>query len=52
VRGIGRALIDDLLQRCRRDGWSRLYWHIRARTVKRGGFTTNLPKLTIRLLLD
>jgi len=25
-RGIGRALIDDLLGLCRARGWSRLYW--------------------------
>jgi GNAT superfamily N-acetyltransferase len=24
-RGIGRALVEDLLQRCRQQGWSRLY---------------------------
>jgi GNAT superfamily N-acetyltransferase len=28
-RGIARALIEDLLQLCRREGWSRLYWHTR-----------------------
>lgn len=26
-RGIGRALIDDLISICREKGWSRLYWH-------------------------
>ncbi|MCF3642440.1 GNAT family N-acetyltransferase, partial [Rhizobium sp. TRM95111] len=26
-RGIGRALIDDLVAICRVRGWSRLYWH-------------------------
>ena len=25
--GIGRALIDDLLAICKREGWARLYWH-------------------------
>jgi GNAT superfamily N-acetyltransferase len=25
--GIGRALIDDLLEMCRQNGWERLYWH-------------------------
>lgn len=25
--GVGRALIDDLAARGRRDGWRRLYWH-------------------------
>jgi GNAT superfamily N-acetyltransferase len=28
-RGIARTLIEDLLQLCRREGWSRLYWHTR-----------------------
>jgi GNAT superfamily N-acetyltransferase len=28
-RGIAHALIEDLLQLCRREGWSRLYWHTR-----------------------
>lgn len=26
-RGIGRALLDDLLEICRKNGWERLYWH-------------------------
>ncbi len=26
-KGIGRALIDDLIAICRDKGWSRLYWH-------------------------
>ena len=26
-RGIGRALIDDLISLCRQNGWPRLYWH-------------------------
>ena len=26
-KGIGRALIDDLIAICRANGWSRLYWH-------------------------
>jgi len=25
--GVGRQLIDWLLAECRREGWSRLYWH-------------------------
>jgi GNAT superfamily N-acetyltransferase len=25
--GIGRALIDDLIELCRKNGWARLYWH-------------------------
>ena len=29
-RGIGRMLIQDLVDRARSDGWSRLYWHTRA----------------------
>jgi GNAT superfamily N-acetyltransferase len=28
-RGIGRALVEDVLQRCRQEGWSRLYRHTR-----------------------
>jgi ribosomal protein S18 acetylase RimI-like enzyme len=28
-RGVGRALVDDLVGLCRRRGWSRLYWHTR-----------------------
>ena len=28
-RGIGRALIEDLLQLCRQHGLSQLYWHTR-----------------------
>ncbi|MCJ8517974.1 ribosomal protein S18 acetylase RimI-like enzyme [Pseudorhizobium tarimense] len=26
-RGVGRALLDDLVGLCRENGWSRLYWH-------------------------
>ncbi|MET0171343.1 MAG: GNAT family N-acetyltransferase [Agrobacterium vaccinii] len=26
-KGIGRALIDDLISICGEKGWSRLYWH-------------------------
>lgn len=26
-QGIGRALIDDLIEICRKNGWERLYWH-------------------------
>lgn len=26
-KGIGRALMDDLINTCRKEGWSRLYWH-------------------------
>jgi GNAT superfamily N-acetyltransferase len=29
-KGIGRALIDDLVTSARDKGWSRLYWHTRA----------------------
>ena len=25
--GIGRALLDDLLAICKKNGWERLYWH-------------------------
>ena len=26
-KGVGRALMDDLVALCRQNGWSRLYWH-------------------------
>ena len=26
-RGVGRALLDDLVQLCKKNGWARLYWH-------------------------
>jgi GNAT superfamily N-acetyltransferase len=26
-QGIGRALIDDLIELCKANGWERLYWH-------------------------
>jgi GNAT superfamily N-acetyltransferase len=26
-KGVGRALIDDLIAICREKGWERLYWH-------------------------
>ena len=29
-RGIGRLLIQDLVDRAKSNGWSRLYWHTRA----------------------
>jgi ribosomal protein S18 acetylase RimI-like enzyme len=29
-KGIGEALIDDLIARAQERGWSRLYWHTRA----------------------
>jgi GNAT superfamily N-acetyltransferase len=31
--GIGRALMQDVLDRARDKGWSRLYWHTRADNV-------------------
>jgi GNAT superfamily N-acetyltransferase len=34
-RGIGRALIADLLDRAKVKGWSRLYWHTRANNPAR-----------------
>lgn len=39
-RGVGRALIDDLLALARQRGWSRLYWH------------TNTGNATARRLYD
>jgi GNAT superfamily N-acetyltransferase len=29
-RGLGRSLIQDLVDRAKANGWSRLYWHTRA----------------------
>lgn len=29
-RGCGRALLQDLIDRAKANGWSRLYWHTRA----------------------
>ncbi|MDE1991412.1 MAG: GNAT family N-acetyltransferase [Rhizobiaceae bacterium] len=26
-RGVGRALLDDLVSLCKEKGWARLYWH-------------------------
>jgi len=26
-RGVGRALLDDLVALCKKNGWVRLYWH-------------------------
>ncbi|WFU02109.1 GNAT family N-acetyltransferase [Rhizobium sp. CB3171] len=26
-RGVGRALMDDLVALCQKNGWARLYWH-------------------------
>ncbi len=26
-KGVGRALMDDLVALCKKNGWSRLYWH-------------------------
>ncbi|ACS85616.1 GNAT family N-acetyltransferase [Musicola paradisiaca] len=28
-QGIGRRLIEDLVEQCQAQGWSRLYWHTR-----------------------
>ena len=25
--GVGRALLDDLVDLCKKNGWARLYWH-------------------------
>jgi GNAT superfamily N-acetyltransferase len=39
-RGIGKALLDDLVAMCKAKGWSRLYWH------------TNEDNATARKLYD
>lgn len=26
-QGVGRALLDDLVALCKKNGWARLYWH-------------------------
>ena len=35
-QGIGRLLIQDLVDRAKSNGWSRLYWHTRANNPARG----------------
>ena len=43
-KGIGRALIDDLLAMARREGWSDLYWQTRAdNAVARRLYDTYAP---------
>ncbi len=32
-KGIGEALIDDLIAQAKEHGWSRLYWHTRENNV-------------------
>ncbi|PKA44063.1 GNAT family N-acetyltransferase [Rhizobium sullae] len=39
-KGVGRALLDDLVSLCKQNGWSRLYWH------------TNEQNKTARALYD
>lgn len=39
-KGLGRALIDDLIAICKANGWERLYWH------------TNVGNATARKLYD
>jgi GNAT superfamily N-acetyltransferase len=34
-RGIGRMLIQDVMDRAKSNGWSRLYWHTHARNPAR-----------------
>ncbi len=55
-RGIGRALIEELLQLCRQQGWSRLYWHTRGgnREARQlyDKFATADDFVRYRLLLD
>jgi GNAT superfamily N-acetyltransferase len=33
-KGIGRALLDDLVDLCKKNGWARLYWHTDEGNVK------------------
>ena len=33
-RGLGRALIDDLISLCQANGWARLYWHTEETNAK------------------
>lgn len=33
-KGVGRALMDDLIDICERQGWSRLYWHTNEDNVR------------------
>ena len=46
-RGIGRALIADLLGRAKERGWSRLYWHRGKATRLRAASITSLRQRTI-----
>lgn len=39
-RGVGRALIDDLVARAKAEGWARLYWHTRANNPARQLYDT------------
>ncbi|MER9658142.1 GNAT family N-acetyltransferase [Mesorhizobium sp. M0152] len=32
--GIGRALLDDLVAVCKKNGWERLYWHADAGNIR------------------
>jgi GNAT superfamily N-acetyltransferase len=43
-RGVGRALIDDLIALARTKGWARLYWHTNeTNTRARGLYDTYTP---------
>jgi GNAT superfamily N-acetyltransferase len=55
-RGIARALIEDQVELCRQQGWSRLYWHTRdsnheARRLY-DHFTTADDFLRYRMILE
>ena len=53
--GVGRALIQDLVDRGRSRGWSRLYWHTRADNAAArrlyDSFTEADPFVRYRLIL-
>jgi GNAT superfamily N-acetyltransferase len=55
-RGIARALIEDQLELCRQQGWSRLYWHTRGSNYEArrlyDRFTTADDFVRYRMILE
>jgi GNAT superfamily N-acetyltransferase len=54
-RGCGRLLIQDIMDRAKAEGWSRLYWHTRASNPARAlydEFATADDFIRYRLTLD